>query len=255
MLLCRARTLILSLPKLLLTSCVVFLRILEFYTGILFLTTNRVGALDEAIKSRITWISYYPPLNLNQTKEIWKTNIRRTKNSFSGLEVDNNNILRFAKKQYKESIRLGMPKSEIWNGRKIQNAFKVAMALAYWDACTEEDREQTKLLDAASAGARRAKLTSAHFAEYARDARAFDDYVRGATGFDESARAFQTLERNDDWEDEDQEQDIGQSGPSVPELSPITAREPRRMRSASNIQPSHTSRPASPNARPSEFPR
>lgn len=31
----------------------VFLRALEFYSGILFLTTNRVGTIDEAFKSRI----------------------------------------------------------------------------------------------------------------------------------------------------------------------------------------------------------
>jgi SpoVK/Ycf46/Vps4 family AAA+-type ATPase len=31
----------------------VFLRVLEFYSGILFLTTNRVGTIDEAFKSRI----------------------------------------------------------------------------------------------------------------------------------------------------------------------------------------------------------
>jgi len=31
----------------------VFLRILEYYSGILFLTTNRVGTIDEAFKSRI----------------------------------------------------------------------------------------------------------------------------------------------------------------------------------------------------------
>ncbi len=31
----------------------VFLRALEFYSGILFLTTNRVGTIDEALKSRI----------------------------------------------------------------------------------------------------------------------------------------------------------------------------------------------------------
>jgi hypothetical protein len=31
----------------------VFLRVLEYYSGILFLTTNRVGTIDEAFKSRI----------------------------------------------------------------------------------------------------------------------------------------------------------------------------------------------------------
>lgn len=40
----------------------VFLRVLEFYSGILFLTTNRVGTMDEAFKSRIH-ISLYCKLN------------------------------------------------------------------------------------------------------------------------------------------------------------------------------------------------
>jgi len=41
----------------------VFLRILEYYTGILFLTTNRVGTFDEAFRSRIHMWLYYPPLD------------------------------------------------------------------------------------------------------------------------------------------------------------------------------------------------
>ena len=31
----------------------VFLRIMEYYKGLLFLTTNRVGTFDEAFKSRV----------------------------------------------------------------------------------------------------------------------------------------------------------------------------------------------------------
>ena len=31
----------------------VFLRMLEYYKGLLFLTTNRVGSFDEAFKSRV----------------------------------------------------------------------------------------------------------------------------------------------------------------------------------------------------------
>lgn len=43
----------------------VFLRVLEYYNGLLFLTTNRVGTIDEAFKSRIHLSLYYvsiPPL-------------------------------------------------------------------------------------------------------------------------------------------------------------------------------------------------
>ncbi|CAK7212183.1 hypothetical protein SCUCBS95973_001355 [Sporothrix curviconia] len=55
----------------------VFLRVLEYYSGILFLTTNRVGTLDEAFKSRIHMSLYYPPLNRTQTLQIFEMNIRR----------------------------------------------------------------------------------------------------------------------------------------------------------------------------------
>lgn len=38
----------------------VFLRSLEYYAGVLFLTTNRVGSIDQAFKSRIHLSVYYP---------------------------------------------------------------------------------------------------------------------------------------------------------------------------------------------------
>lgn len=54
-----------------------FLRVLEYYNGILFLTTNRVGTLDEAFKSRIHISLYYPPLSLDQTLSIFDVNIEK----------------------------------------------------------------------------------------------------------------------------------------------------------------------------------
>ena len=38
----------------------VFLRALEYYSGLLFLTTNRVGTTDEAFRFRVHLILYYP---------------------------------------------------------------------------------------------------------------------------------------------------------------------------------------------------
>ena len=52
---------------------------LEYYNGILFLTTNRVGTLDEAFKSRIHMSLYYEPLGMKQTREIFKMNIEKLK--------------------------------------------------------------------------------------------------------------------------------------------------------------------------------
>ncbi len=55
----------------------VFLRVLEYFNGLLFLTTNRVDDIDEAIVSRcIALIKYYPPDELAR-KQIWQVMIEQ----------------------------------------------------------------------------------------------------------------------------------------------------------------------------------
>jgi len=50
----------------------VFLRVLEYFNGLLFLTTNRVDDIDEAIVSRcIAMIRYYPP-DSEARRRIWQ---------------------------------------------------------------------------------------------------------------------------------------------------------------------------------------
>lgn len=50
----------------------VFLRVLEYFNGLLFLTTNRVDDIDEAIISRcIALIKYHQP-NLDDRRKIWQ---------------------------------------------------------------------------------------------------------------------------------------------------------------------------------------
>ncbi len=50
----------------------VFLRVLEYFNGLLFLTTNRVDDIDEAIVSRcIALIKYYPP-DAEAKRRIWR---------------------------------------------------------------------------------------------------------------------------------------------------------------------------------------
>lgn len=89
-----------------------FLRILEYYSGILFLTTNRVGTFDEAFKSRIHVSLYYPPLDWKSTKEIWKVNLDRAK---IRVNYDHEDILKYAKKYF-----INHERSQ-WNGRQIFN--------------------------------------------------------------------------------------------------------------------------------------
>jgi SpoVK/Ycf46/Vps4 family AAA+-type ATPase len=57
----------------------VFLRVLEYYEGILILTSNRVGTFDEAFKSRILLSLHYDNLSEGQRTKIWKNFFSRLK--------------------------------------------------------------------------------------------------------------------------------------------------------------------------------
>ncbi|KAI1320659.1 hypothetical protein F5Y16DRAFT_405539 [Xylariaceae sp. FL0255] len=114
----------------------VFLRVLEYYNGLLFLTTNRVGTIDDAFKSRIHMSLYYPPLDKTQTRDIFRLNIAKLKeieaqrHEMTGeapLVIRDNEIIDFAAKHFDENAR----STGCWNGRQIRNAFQIASSLAH----------------------------------------------------------------------------------------------------------------------------
>ncbi|WP_395667078.1 AAA family ATPase [Methylocella sp.] len=66
----------------------VFLRVLEYFNGLLFLTTNRVDDIDEAIVSRcIALIKYYPP-DEEAKRRIWRVMAEQFALSISDDLVD-----------------------------------------------------------------------------------------------------------------------------------------------------------------------
>jgi hypothetical protein len=70
----------------------VFLRVLEYFNGLLFLTTNRVDDIDEAIVSRcIALIKYHPP-ELQDRRKIWRVMVEQF-----GLDVSDELIDKLAK--------------------------------------------------------------------------------------------------------------------------------------------------------------
>lgn len=158
----------------------VFLRVLEYYSGILFLTTNKVGHFDEAFKSRIHVSLYYPPLDERSTMQIWKMNLRRLADSKKHLEVNHKAIKKYAKKHFAE---LTQAKSATWNGRQIKNAFQTAIALAEFDARTDHQEKPT--------------LTKEHFRTVAKASKGFDAYLARIHGPD-ADRARREGQRDDD---------------------------------------------------------
>lgn len=91
-----------------------FLRCLEYYRGILFLTTNRVGTFDDAFVSRIHLAIYYEDLGEAERKQIWKQ-------FFEKLEKERKNdiVVESAAKYY--VLDDSEMRKIAWNGREIRN--------------------------------------------------------------------------------------------------------------------------------------
>ncbi|KAI3336583.1 P-loop containing nucleoside triphosphate hydrolase protein [Xylariaceae sp. AK1471] len=140
----------------------VFLRALEFYSGILFLTTNRVGTIDEAFKSRIHISLYYPPLDWNTSKLIWQVNLKRSQTK---VEAKHDEIIKFAKKHFFKADHTR------WNGRQIYNAVKTAIALAEFEQQAGDSKSDAK-----------PELTAKHLKQVAHVAKKFDDYLYETQG-------------------------------------------------------------------------
>lgn len=59
---------------------IIFLRQLEYYPGLLILTTDRLGSCDEAFESRIHIAIRYPELDTAARRKIWTTFLERAYN-------------------------------------------------------------------------------------------------------------------------------------------------------------------------------
>ncbi|VBB84804.1 Putative Nucleotidase [Podospora comata] len=103
-----------------------FLRELEYYPSLLFLTTNRERVLDPAIYSRIHLTINYPALDLSSRLAIWKTFLGMEEGEFASTVTD------------EEFDTLASIET---NGRRIKNITKTArmMAKRYDRGITFED--------------------------------------------------------------------------------------------------------------------
>ncbi|KAM0636925.1 hypothetical protein ACHAO3_001650 [Verticillium nonalfalfae] len=97
----------------------VFLRVLEYYEGILMLTSNRVGTFDEAFKSRIQVAIHYDNLSKKARKAIWR-------NFFDMIEDSPHEDVNMPELER----RLDELSAEEMNGRQIRNALRTARQLA-----------------------------------------------------------------------------------------------------------------------------
>ncbi|KAF9877007.1 AAA family ATPase [Colletotrichum karsti] len=165
----------------------VFLRSLEYYAGILFLTTNRVGTMDPAFKSRIQLCLFYPKLELDVTKKLYKMFIKRAKEEQAergsrDFVINKSEIMEFAKENFRD---LSSKKRDTWNGRQIRNAFQTAIALTEHEGKSRKPEDPLPVL-----GKEQFRTVASGFDK-------FDEYLIATVGRSESDEARRDSWRND----------------------------------------------------------
>lgn len=135
----------------------IFLRLLEYFQGILFLTTNRVETFDDAFQSRIHIALRYSELTHKARKAVWKMFLDLVK-KMDGIEV-----AEFG------DYDLDILSRHSLNGRQIKNLVRTAQALAL--------NEQQK-------------LTMDHIKKVIDVSETFDRDLKGGTGYIDAMRSY-----------------------------------------------------------------
>ena len=115
----------------------VFLRLLEYYKGILILTTDRIHSFDPAIKSRIHVSIHFPNLTPDARQQVWQTFLLK----IPGISADNA-LLATA------TLR-GLAAQDL-NGRQIKNVVRAAYSLAKSERAVLEYRHIHTALESTS---------------------------------------------------------------------------------------------------------
>ncbi|KAL4960691.1 ATP-binding protein [Aspergillus stella-maris] len=135
----------------------IFLRLLEYFQGILFLTTNRVETFDDAFQSRIHVALRYGDLTTKAKRSVWKMFLEKVQ-AMDGVQASN-----FTDKDFDMLSRHNL------NGRQIKNSVRTAQALAV--------NEKTP-------------LSMEHIKRVLDVAQTFDHDLRGGTGYMDAMRSY-----------------------------------------------------------------
>lgn len=98
----------------------IFLRLMDYYKGLLFLTSNRAEVIDPAFKSRITIRINYPDLDRESRRQIWDIMLK-----MAGIEVSDGLD--------------GIPDNEL-NGRQIRNMVRLIRVIHGTQVTSEQIR-------------------------------------------------------------------------------------------------------------------
>ncbi|KAH7338390.1 P-loop containing nucleoside triphosphate hydrolase protein [Rhizoctonia solani] len=106
----------------------IFLRVLEYHTGVLILTTNRIRTFDKAFVSRFSIALHYPDLDQTSRLLIWKEFLVR-----AGVDVGDMGAPPSTKPSYITHEELVSLAKKSFNGRVIKQMVRGAQALSIAD--------------------------------------------------------------------------------------------------------------------------
>lgn len=150
----------------------VFLRCIEYYREILFLTTNRVGHFDDAFISRIHIIKYYQ-LSEDNRRQIWTQFVDKLTNERHDF-ISTGRAKRYI-------LEDEIVKRLEWNGRENRNAFQTAVALADFRFLQKTDKKEH---DGPT-------LDQKDFGQVCQMTREFKEYLHDLHGLDEEGKGLQ----------------------------------------------------------------
>jgi hypothetical protein len=157
----------------------VFLRKMEYFRGLLLLTTNRIGHIDDAFLSRVHVVIRFKPLDDRMRSLIWEGFFDKLKHGREGSVVVAVNARKYA-------LESDEVKKLQWNEREIRNAFQTSLALAEFEAF--------------EAGNEVVVVESEHFRRVVKMSKEFKRYVDSIEKMPENKRAERLKDRNDAFE-------------------------------------------------------
>ncbi|KAJ9142946.1 AAA family ATPase [Pleurostoma richardsiae] len=135
----------------------IFLRQLEYFQGILFLTTNRVETFDDAFQSRIHIALRYDSLDARARKAIFRLFVERVR------VLEGVGLMPFTEEDFTALARADL------NGRQIKNTVRTAQALAVNKG---------------------EPLSMAHIRQVLEVHMSFDRDLKGGSGYQEAMRSY-----------------------------------------------------------------
>ena len=159
----------------------IFLRRMEYFRGLLFLTTNRVGQIDDAFLSRVSIVLQYDHLSDDTRKKIWRSLFQKLQDEAKTpggqlVEVD-----KYAQKFVLNDLDV---KGLQWNGREIRNALQTAISLATYKA-VQLGQSSNDVVE----------VEEDHFRSVVSMSQKFKQHIGSITGQDEDQRARARMDR------------------------------------------------------------